>query len=168
MPGTPPIRLCFVCLGNICRSPTAAAVMAHKVRQAGLGDVIEVESAGTSGWHIGEPPDRRATAEARRRGIPMTNQGKRFTKADFARYDLVLAMDAQNADDLLAIAPDDAARAKVRLLRSFAPGIDPSGDMAVPDPYFGGDDGFTAVFDMIDAACAGLLEHLRTAAPPAR
>jgi protein-tyrosine phosphatase len=168
MPGTAPIRLCFVCLGNICRSPTAAAVMAHKVRQAGLEDVIQVESAGTSGWHIGEPPDRRAVAEARRRGIPMTNAGKRFTRADFARYDLVLAMDAQNADDLRAIAPDAAARAKIRLLRSFAPGIDPTGDMAVPDPYFGGDDGFTTVFDMIDAACAGLLEHLRTTAPPAR
>ena len=168
MPGTVPIRLCFVCLGNICRSPTAAAVMAHKVRQAGLEDLIHVESAGTGSWHIGDPPDRRASAEARRRGIPMANAAKQFTRRDFARYDLVLAMDAQNADDLRAIAPDAAARAKVRLLRSFAPGVDPSGDMAVPDPYFGGDDGFTTVFDMIDAACAGLLEHLRAAAPPAR
>ena len=168
MTGTAPIRLCFVCLGNICRSPTAAAVMAHKVRGAGLEDAIEVESAGTGGWHIGEPPDRRAAAEARRRGIPMTNAAKQFGRSDFDDYDLVLAMDAQNARDLREIAPDAEARAKVRLLRSFAPGMDPDGDMAVPDPYFGGDDGFTTVFDLIDAACAGLLDHLRATARPAR
>ena len=168
MAGTAPIHLCFVCLGNICRSPTAAAVMAHKVRQAGLDEVILVESAGTGSWHIGDPPDRRAAAEARRRGIPMTNAASQFTRRDFGRYDLILAMDAQNAEDLLALAPDAGARAKVRMLRSFAPGADPNGDMAVPDPYFGGEDGFTTVFDMIDAACAGLLEHLRTTALPAR
>jgi protein-tyrosine phosphatase len=153
------IRLCFVCLGNICRSPTAAAVMRHRVDEAELGDRIAVESAGTSSWHIGEPPDARATAEARRRGIAMDGHGRRFAPEDFARFDLVLAMDEDNVAQLRARAPTAEAREKIRLLREFDPAA--GRDREVPDPYFGGDEGFAHVFDVIDAACRGLLEQLR-------
>jgi protein-tyrosine phosphatase len=155
----PTVRLCFVCLGNICRSPTAAAVMAHRVAQAGLAHRIAIESAGTGDWHVGEPPDWRAVEEARRRGIPMTGRARQFRARDFARFDLVLAMDARNVAALRSIAPDRDAREKVRLLRSFDPQA--RGDLSVPDPYFGGPDGFTLAFDGIDAACVGLLAALR-------
>ena len=153
-------RLCFVCLGNICRSPTAEAVMRARVAAAGLGDEVTVESAGTGSWHIGEPSDRRAIGEARRRGIAMDGRAQQFTAGDFARFDLVLAMDRRNAADLRGIAPTREDAAKVRLLREFDPGA-PAGDLDVPDPYFGGADGFEDVFDMVERACAGLLQHLR-------
>ena len=155
----PRVRLCFVCLGNICRSPTAAAVMEHRLRAAGLAGRVAIESAGTGSWHVGEPPDRRAAAEARRRGIPMRNEARQFRPADFDRFDLVLAMDSENAGELERIAPSREARQKIRLLRSFGAGA--TGDLAVPDPYFGGEDGFASVFDIIDDACLGLLEDLR-------
>lgn len=139
--------------------------MRHRIAAAGLGEEILVESAGTGSWHIGHAPDARASAEARRRGVEMTGRARQFESGDFARLDLVLAMDAQNAADLRALAPDDAAAAKVRLLREFDPSArgDPpaEGDLSVPDPYYGGVDGFTDVFEMVDRACVGLLEHLR-------
>jgi protein-tyrosine phosphatase len=153
------VRLCFVCLGNICRSPTAAAVMARRVEEAGLGDRVAIESAGTGDWHVGEGPDARAVSEARRRGIRMTGCAQQFRPRDFARFDLVLAMDEANVASLQAIAPDGAARAKIRLLRSFDPRA--GHDLAVPDPYFGGSDGFATVFDTIDAACRGLVAAIR-------
>ena len=153
-------RVCFVCLGNICRSPTAEAVMRARVAAAGLDDEVTVESAGTGSWHIGEPSDRRATGEARRRGIAMEGLAQQFTAADFARFDLVLAMDRQNAADLRVIAPTRDEVAKVRLLREFDPGAEDD-DLDVPDPYFGGADGFEDVFDLVERACVGLLEHLR-------
>jgi protein-tyrosine phosphatase len=152
-----PVRICFVCLGNICRSPTAEAVMAHRLAEAGLDGLVVVESAGTGNWHIGEPADARARAEAGRRGIPMSGRAQQFTRADFARFDLVLAMDAENVAALRRIAPAGAEE-RVRLFRSFDPD---AAHHEVPDPYFGGEDGFTAVFDMVDAACRGLIDHLR-------
>ncbi len=154
-----PVHLCFVCLGNICRSPTAAAVMAHLVDQAGLATEIIIESAGTGGWHVGDGADPRAQAEARRRGVPMHHSAQKFTASDFAQFDLVLAMDRENRDDLLAIVPDDDAAGKVRLLRSYDPAAPP--DAEVPDPYYGGPDGFAHVFDMVERACQGLLTTLR-------
>jgi protein-tyrosine phosphatase len=153
-------RLCFVCLGNICRSPTAEAVMRARIAAAGVGDRVTVESAGTAAWHLGEPSDRRAIGEARRRGIAMEGRAQQFTAADFARFDLVLAMDRQNAADLRRIARTREDASKVRLLREFDRHA-PAGDLDVPDPYFGGADGFEEVFDMVERACAGLLEHLR-------
>ncbi|MCZ7527160.1 MAG: low molecular weight phosphotyrosine protein phosphatase [Acidimicrobiia bacterium] len=150
------VRLCFVCLGNICRSPTAAGLMRHHVRLAGLEEAVEIESAGTGSWHVGGPPDRRALAEACRRGVELDHRARQFVATDFARFDLVLAMDHANVADLLALAPDADAAAKVRLLRSFDPAAD--GDLAVPDPYYEG--GFAHVFDLLDAACRGLLETL--------
>jgi protein-tyrosine phosphatase len=153
------VRLSFVCLGNICRSPTAEAVMRHLVREAGLEKKILLDSAGLGDWHVGEPRDSRSQTVGRRRGIPLEGVARQFRAADFARFDHVLAMDRQNRDGLLALAPDAAARAKVRLLRSFDPAAPP--DAEVPDPYYGGPQGFDRVFDICEAACRGLLEHLR-------
>ncbi|HEX8205452.1 MAG TPA: low molecular weight protein-tyrosine-phosphatase [Solirubrobacteraceae bacterium] len=147
------MRLLFVCLGNICRSPTAEGVMRHLVREAGLEDEIEIDSAGTGGWHVGAPPDERATEAARRRGIALEGAARRFDPGDFDRFDLVLAMDSENLRDLRALAPDEEARSKVRLLRG--PGLD------VPDPYYGGPDGFDTVLDQVEEACRALLEEVR-------
>jgi protein-tyrosine phosphatase len=153
------VRVCFVCLGNICRSPTAEAVLRHRLAEAGLADVVEVESAGTGGWHVGDPPDARAAAEALARGIAMDGRAQQFGPDDFGRFDLVLAMDEENAAHLRRVAPDAEAAGKVRLLREFDPAAD--GDLSVPDPYYGGADGFAAVFAQVDAACRGLIDHLR-------
>jgi protein-tyrosine phosphatase len=154
----PPTRICFVCLGNICRSPTAAAVMIHLVAEAGLSQRIEVESAGTAGWHVGEGPDTRAAAEARRRGLPMRHTAQQFTPRDFARFDLVLAMDDENRRNLLAIAPDEHAAGKVGMLLRYDALSEPGA--AVPDPYYGGPEGFAYVFDLVERACRGLLDEL--------
>ncbi len=134
--------------------------MRHRLRERGLADRVVVESAGTSDWHVGDAADRRAAEEARGRGITMDGCARQFTPADFARYDLVLAMDHSNRADLLAIAPGEEAAARVRLLREFDPAAADAGDLAVPDPYFGGPDGFVHVFDLVDAACQGLIDHL--------
>jgi protein-tyrosine phosphatase len=155
------VRILFVCLGNICRSPTAEGVMRHIVREQGLEDAIEIDSAGTGGWHVGSPPDERATAAARRRSIALAGAARQFSPDDFSRYDLILAMDAENARDLLALAPSEQAAAKVRLLREFDPASDGSGDLDVPDPYYGGPGGFDEVLDMVEAATHGLLDRLR-------
>ena len=151
----------FVCMGNICRSPTAEGVMRALVRDAGLEDRIELDSAGTGGWHAGEPPDARAAEAAGRRGIALAGAARQVTSEDFERFDLVVAMDRSNLRDLLAIAPDEDAAEKVRLLREFDPAAD--GDLDVPDPYYGGDRGFETVLDQVHAACRGLLAELRAA-----
>ncbi len=148
----------FVCLGNICRSPTAAAVMIQLVDAAGLADRIAVESAGTAGWHIGEGPDPRTAAAAARRGIPMRHVAQQFTAADFARFDLVLAMDHDNVEALHRIAPTDDARTRIHLLRDFDPAS--PADAVVPDPYYGGPAGFEEVIDLTRAACEGLLRRI--------
>ncbi len=152
------VRICFVCLGNICRSPTAEAVMRHLVRGEGLESGFAIDSAGTGDWHVGEPPDRRSQETARRRGFPLEGQARQFARGDFARFDYVVAMDASNREKLERMAPDAAARAKVHLLRDFDPA---SRGQDVPDPYFGGDTGFEHVFDVVETACRGLLAHLR-------
>ena len=155
------VRICFVCLGNICRSPTAEAVMRHLVGQEGLSERIEVDSAGTGDWHVGDAPDRRARGVGAARGIPLSGTARQFSSVDFARFDHVIAMDRSNRDDLLRMAPDPAAREKVRLLRSFDASAPPDAD--VPDPYYGGARGFEDVFDICERACRGLIEHLRRA-----
>lgn len=134
--------------------------MRHLLAREGLEGRVVVGSAGTGSWHVGEPPDRRAAAEARRRGIAMDGRARRFGAGDFARWDLVVAMDAQNAADLRALAPDAASAAKVRLLREWDPAAR-DGDRDVPDPYYGGPEGFPIVLDMVERACAGLIADLR-------
>ena len=153
------MKLLFVCMGNICRSPTAEGVMRHLLREQGLEDEIEVDSAGTGGWHVGHPPDERATEAARRRGIALEGAARTVRAGDFEEYDLLLAADRENLADLRALAPDDEARAKVRLLREFDP--DSHGDLDVPDPYYGGPRGFEEVLDLVGAACRGLLAEVR-------
>jgi protein-tyrosine phosphatase len=152
-------RLLFVCLGNICRSPTGEGVMADLVRREGLEGEIVLDSAGTGAWHVGSPPDERASATATARGLTLGGVARRVELSDFEDFDLILAMDRSNLSDLHALAPDDEARAKVRLLREFDP--DASGDLDVPDPYYGGPGGFEDVFDLVTAACEGLLEAIR-------
>jgi len=153
------MRILFVCMGNICRSPTAEGVMRALLRDEGLDGTIDIDSAGTGGWHAGEPPDPRATAAAARRGIVLEGAARRVTPADFDRFDLLVAMDRENARHLRALAPDAQARAKVRLLREFDPAAD--GDLDVPDPYYGGAGGFDHVLDLVEAACRGLLAEAR-------
>jgi low molecular weight protein-tyrosine phosphatase len=155
------MRLLFVCMGNICRSPTAEGVMRHLLREQGLEDEIEIDSAGTGGWHAGNPPDERATEAARRRGIVLEGAARTVRPSDFEEYDLLLAADRENLADLRALAPDDTARAKVRLLREFDPGSRGARDLDVPDPYYGGPRGFEEVLDLVEAACRGLLDEVR-------
>ncbi len=158
------MELLFVCLGNICRSPTAEAVMAGLLADAGLDHRVHVDSAGTGSWHVGHPADPRSQAAAAERGIELTSRARQVTEADFERFDLLLAMDRQNAADLRALAPDDDAAAKVRLLREFDAAAARDGDLDVPDPYHGGPRGFEDVLDLVDAACRGLLAEVRTRA----
>jgi protein-tyrosine phosphatase len=153
------VRVCFVCLGNICRSPTAEAVMRHLVKKEGLEKHIAVSSAGTGDWHVGDPRDKRSRAVGAARGIPLAGVAQQFTPADFDGCDYVLAMDRANRDELLRLARTDGDKKKVRLLRSFDPKAPP--DAEVPDPYYGGPGGFEDVFDMCEAACQGLIDHLR-------
>jgi protein-tyrosine phosphatase len=149
----------FVCLGNICRSPTAEGIMRSLVERAGLQDKIEVESAGTGSWHIGERADSRARATAAGRGVPLNGQAQQFSEADFERLDYILVMDVAIRNALGRLAPSDEARQKLHLLRAFDPDSPPGA--AVPDPYYGGVDGFEQVFDICDAACRGFLTYLR-------
>lgn len=152
------IAICFVCLGNICRSPTAEGVMRDQVAAAKLGNRIEIDSAGTGSWHIGEPPDRRAQKAASLRGYDLsTLRGRQIGAADFERFDLLIAMDDANVAALTRICPP-AHRDKIRLLMEFDPQADAR---EVVDPYFGGDAGFEAVLDQCEAACRGLLAGLR-------
>jgi protein-tyrosine phosphatase len=155
------MRILFVCMGNICRSPTAEGVMRRLLEDAGLTDRVEIESAGTGGWHAGEPPDRRATLAASRRGVTLEGAARQIRPSDFRDFDLVIALDRANLRELLAVAPDEDAAEKIRLLREFDPRA--GGDLDVPDPYYGGDRGFETVLDMVEAACRGLLDELRSA-----
>lgn len=138
--------------------------MAHRLGFEDLGVHVEVESAGTGDWHVGHPADERARAEAERRGIAMTGTAQQFTADDFERFDMVLAMDSSNREALQAIAPTPEAAAKVHMLREFDPQA--HGDLDVPDPYFGGADGFVDVFDMVDRSIIALIGHIGTTHPP--
>jgi protein-tyrosine phosphatase len=159
-PVTDPVtRVLFVCWGNICRSPTAEAVMRRAVDEAGLGGLVEVDSAGTSAEHAGDAPDRRAIAEADARGLDLRNlRARKVRPDDWERFDLLLVADATVEHALLRHAPHDAARAKVRRMTAFAAGIDHDD---VPDPYYGGPDGFAHVFALLERSCHGLVDHIR-------
>lgn len=152
------IRVLFVCLGNICRSPTAEGVFRDLVGREGLADKIVTDSCGTGGWHIGNPPDQRAQYEARRRGIKIDDLKARKTSSnDFDDFDFIIAMDNSNFKNLTAMSPPEHV-SKIHMFLSFAPDLRIS---EVPDPYYGGDDGFADVFDMIEKASIGLLNHIR-------
>jgi protein-tyrosine phosphatase len=159
-------RILFVCLGNICRSPTAEGVMRSLVAQAGLEDSIELDSAGTGAWHVGSPPDERATEAASTRGVTLEGSARQVKRTDFKDFDVLIAMDSANLRDLRALAHGDEERAKVSLLREFDPASVSSGDLDVPDPYYGAGDGFAKVFDLVHAACEGLLAQIQAGEIP--
>lgn len=151
------VRICFVCLGNICRSPTAEGVMAHLVAERGLQGHYLLDSAGTSAHHTGERPDRRSAATAAARGIELPGRSRQFLASDFERFDFIVAMDQSNLNNLRRLAPSEEAEAKLSLLRQFDP-KSPDG-AEVPDPYYGGSRGFEDVLDIVIAGCTGLLEQ---------
>jgi protein-tyrosine phosphatase len=152
-------RVLFVCMGNICRSPTAEAVFREVLRREGAGLDVLIDSAGTHAYHVGEPPDSRAIAAARRRGVAMEDLRARVvTREDFLRFDLLLAMDEENVAHLARIAPA-GHRERVRLLLDYAP---QTGRRDVPDPYYGGEAGFEDVLDLVEEAARGLLAALRS------
>ena len=158
MTSEPTRSVLFVCMGNICRSPTAEGVFRRMADEAGLGDLVQTDSAGTHGYHVGEPPDLRAQAAAARRGYDLSKlRARRVERLDFERFDLVLAMDRDNHAFLAKLAPPTAAHKLDMMLRyaRSAPTLE------VPDPYYGGDAGFDAVLDMLEDASRGLLEALR-------
>ncbi|MBC5783723.1 low molecular weight phosphotyrosine protein phosphatase [Ramlibacter sp. USB13] len=148
----------FVCTGNICRSPTGEVVLRHKVREAGLEERVRIASAGTSDYHLGCPADERSTDHARRRGYDLSShQARQVHALDFARFDLILALDRGHLELLLDDCPPPQQH-KVRLLMEFAPHGFPQ---EVADPYYGGRQGFERVLDEIEAACDGLVQHIQ-------
>lgn len=161
-PDRPKLRVLMVCMGNICRSPTAEAVLRHKLVQTGLEPWVDVDSAGTLGAHTGSPPDDRSQAHALKRGYKLAHlRARKVQPDDFDRFDLILAMDWDNLSALQKIAPDDEAQAKLRRLTEFVPARSPFlGREVVGDPYYGGPEGFEHVLDLVESACEGLIDHL--------
>lgn len=152
------IKILFVCMGNICRSPSAEGVFRHKVSEAGLSDRIHIDSAGTHAYHIGNPPDPRSQQAALKRNFDLSAQRARKVKVnDFAEFDYVIAMDISNEEDLQAICPE-GLEDKIYLFLKFARNTDKK---EVPDPYYGGINGFEIVLDLIEDAADGLIAHLQ-------
>ncbi len=159
------VRVLFVCMGNICRSPTAHAIFRKLVAEARLERQVEVDSAGTHAYHVGNPPDPRAQETARGRGLDMSGLlARQVCREDFERFDYILAMDEDNYYSLSLICPHKHQQ-KLHLLMEYASHW---GEREVPDPYYGGDRGFERVFDMVEAACRGLLEDIQKQLQPAR
>jgi len=154
------VRVLFVCMGNICRSPTAHGVFRKLVEDAGLVERIEIDSAGTHAYHEGEPPDRRAQQAALRRGIEMHDlRARRARSEDFEYFDYILAMDQDNYHSLSSICPEGRGlERRLMLLMDFAPNMRMR---EVPDPYYGAAGGFETVYDMVEAAASGLLDDIR-------
>jgi protein-tyrosine phosphatase len=164
----PRYRVLMVCMGNICRSPTAEAVLRHQLQQAGLAEVVEVDSAGTHAYHVGSPPDERSQRCAAARGYDLSTQrARKVSPLDYERFDLILAMDWDNLALLEEGCPDDPAlRRKLKRLTEFVPTHSAlAGTQSVPDPYYGGPAGFDAVLTLVEAACEGLVQHLHTQVP---
>jgi len=151
-------QVLFVCLGNICRSPTAENLMNHLIAQAHLGEQIVCDSAGTSDYHIGEPPDHRMTKAAKQQGIHLRGRGRQLQASDLEKFNLILAMDRENYRDVLALDPTGQYAHKVRLICDFCRHYP---DTEVPDPYFGGPESFEYVINLLLDACEGLLHHLK-------
>ncbi|WP_221031536.1 low molecular weight protein-tyrosine-phosphatase [Actomonas aquatica] len=153
-----PLRILFVCMGNICRSPAGEGVLIRVVAEAGLADRISIDSAGTIGMHAGERADARMRRAAAQRGYDLTSRARQFTADDFADFDLILTMDEDNRRNVLALAATAADRAKVRAFCSFCSEHD---ETEVPDPYYGGPQGFEHVLDLLEDGCAGVLAWAR-------
>jgi len=152
-------RVLFVCLGNICRSPTAHGVFRDQVIKAGLQDRIEIDSAGTGDWHVGRSPDKRAANTAANRGYDLSDlRARQVIGADFNQFNYILAMDQQNLRDLAAMVPSGFA-GNLSLFLQFAENFS---EQEVPDPYYGGEQGFEHVLDLVEDAAQGLLHHIRS------
>lgn len=153
-----PYKLLFVCLGNICRSPAAENLMNYKIEQAGLSERIVCDSAGTSSYHIGSPPDSRMSAAAfQKLQIKLRGRARQFQRSDFENFDFILAMDQENYEDILYLDPSGKYHQKVHLICDFC---SKHNLKEVPDPYYGGTEGFNLVIDLLLDACAGLLNHI--------
>ncbi|MDJ0747261.1 MAG: low molecular weight protein-tyrosine-phosphatase [Xenococcaceae cyanobacterium MO_167.B27] len=150
-------KLLFVCLGNICRSPSAENIMNHLIKEANLTDKIICDSAGTSAYHIGSPPDRRMSAAAMQKGIELVGKARKFQAADFERFNLILAMDRENYRDILYSDRQCQYEDKVKMMCSFATQYS---EQEVPDPYYGGEAGFNYVIDLLLDSCDGLLDYI--------
>lgn len=155
-------RICFVCLGNICRSPTAEGIFCDMVERQALAGQFKVDSAGTGGWHVGADPDPRSVQEAKRRGVSLPSKARQFQAEDFHAFDHLIAMDQSNLRDMLSLCPDPDLAGKAKLLRDFDPQNTQHKALDVPDPYYGQDDGFARVYDICERSCAALLSTLKT------
>ena len=153
----PPTRVLFVCMGNICRSPAAEGVFLHLLAETGLEDCFAVDSAGTGGWHVGHRADRRMIAAAERRGIHLPSRARQIEAADLQRFDHILTMDADNLAAVRRLERQAPGRARISPLTDYCRRLR---SPEVPDPYYGGEEGFERVLDLLDDACAGLLEDL--------
>ena len=153
-----PYQLLFVCLGNICRSPSAENIMNHLIKREGMEHKIKCDSAGTASYHIGNPPDRRMNAAANKRGMTLLGSARQFAKSDFEEFDLILVMDRDNYADVCALDRAGKFSAKVRLMCDFCT---QHTLREVPDPYYGGEAGFDQVIDLLMDACGGLLAHVK-------
>jgi protein-tyrosine phosphatase len=151
-------RICFVCLGNIIRSPLAENLFLSLSEQAGVAHKYEVDSAGISAYHVGEEADQRMRRVAARHGLQYNRRARRFDRGDFDRFDLIIAMDSANRQDLFKLAPNADARSRIHLLREYDPQGGPNAP--VPDPYYGGIDGFEEVYRVLERSCKGLLLQL--------
>ncbi len=151
------VKILFVCLGNICRSPLAENIFRRQVRAARLEEYFEIDSAGTGNWHVGEPPDQRMTQTARGRGLALEGAARQFAARDLSHYDHVFVMDKNNLHDVLYFDQEERHNGKVRLFREFDPKPD---DFQVPDPYYGGTEGFENVYDIVERTSKRLLDRL--------
>lgn len=153
-----PYKLVFVCLGNICRSPTAEGIFIHKVKEAGLESYFYIDSAGTAAYHSGERADRRSQEAANKHGVHLPSIARRFEYADLEEFDLILAMDSNNLSNIIENDKRNRFLDKVKLMREFDP---IPGDKNVPDPYYGGEMGFENVYQMVERSCDALLAELK-------
>lgn len=161
-------RLLFVCLGNICRSPAAEGVFLHQLQQQGLSDRFVVDSAGTGGWHVGKPADRRMRAAAERRGMHLPSRARQITLADLSGFDRILTMDDANLRAVQALAREVPQRQNLAVVEPITTHCRRFSAVEVPDPYYGGEEGFEQVLDLLEDACAGLLQTLLAAADGGR
>ncbi|HEY0655024.1 MAG TPA: low molecular weight protein-tyrosine-phosphatase [Chryseosolibacter sp.] len=149
-------RVLFVCLGNICRSPLAEAIFKHKLKQRGLEKQIEADSCGTSNYHIGDNPDPRTLANAKKNGVSIDHCGRQLTAEDLDKFDYILAMDSSNFNNIHRLLKDEKHKPKIQMMRDY----DPQGKGDVPDPYYGGEKGFQEVFDILDRTLDQFLDKV--------
>lgn len=152
------MKILFVCLGNICRSPLAEGILKHKLKLLGLDSKVTVDSCGTSNYHIGDLPDSRTRQNAEKNGVLLDHRGRQLSAEDLDHFDFILAMDRTNYNNILKLTNEQALRNKVMLMREF----DAAEGEEVPDPYYGGEDGFQEVFDILDRSMDGFIDHLQS------